>query len=100
LSVGRHTSIIRSSRGIPNIYIGSMPPLAGSAIAQQIINKNNEAWRSFLKLKKLEKLGRLPEHIKRVSMPRYWKKNGRRERLLFLLRVWNLYSFFSWTYYY
>jgi putative transposase len=51
----------------------------GSATAQQIINKNNEAWRSFLKLKRLEAEGRLPEHIIRVSMPRYWKKNGRRE---------------------
>jgi len=54
-------------------------PLIGSAIAQQIIRKNNEAWRSFLKLKKLEKLGKLPPHIKRVSMPRYWKRNGKRE---------------------
>jgi putative transposase len=54
-------------------------PLIGSATAQQIINKNNEAWRSFLALKGLEKKGRLPEHIKKVSMPRYWKKNGERE---------------------
>jgi len=54
-------------------------PLIGSATAQQIINKNNEAWRSFLALKRLEAEGRLPEHITRVSMPRYWKKNGRRE---------------------
>jgi len=54
-------------------------PLVGSAAAQQVINKNNEAWRSFLKLKRLERLGRLPPHITRVSMPRYWKRNGRRE---------------------
>jgi len=54
-------------------------PLIGSATAQQIINKNNEAWRSFLALKRLEAEGRLPEHITRFSMPRYWKKNGRRE---------------------
>ena len=54
-------------------------PLIGSATAQQIINKNNEAWRSFLALKRLEAEGRLPKHITRVSMPRYWKKNGRRE---------------------
>jgi len=53
--------------------------LIGSATAQQIIRKNNEAWRSFLKLKKLEKEGRLPPHIKRVSMPGYWKRNGKRE---------------------
>jgi putative transposase len=54
-------------------------PLIGSATAQQIINKNNEAWRSFLALKRLEAEGKLPSHIARVSMPRYWKKNGRRE---------------------
>jgi len=54
-------------------------PIIGSATAQQIIRKNNEAWRSFLKLKKLEKEGRLPPHIKKVSMPGYWKKRGRRE---------------------
>jgi len=53
--------------------------LIGSATAQQIIRKNNEAWRSFLALKKLDARGKLPPHIKRVSMPRYWKKNGRRE---------------------
>jgi putative transposase len=52
-------------------------PLIGSATAQQIINKNNEAWRSFLALKRLE--GRLPKHITRISMPRYWKRNGKRE---------------------
>jgi putative transposase len=54
-------------------------PFIGSATAQQIINKNNEAWRSFLALKRLEAEGKLPEHITRVSMPRYWKRNGRRE---------------------
>jgi putative transposase len=30
-------------------------------------------------LKRLEAEGKLPEHIKKVSMPRYWKGNGRRE---------------------
>jgi len=54
-------------------------PLIGSATAQQIIRKNNEAWKSFLKLKKLEKLGKLPPHIRKVSMPGYWKRKGRRE---------------------
>ena len=53
-------------------------PLVGSATAQQIIRKNNEAWRSFLKLKKLEKNGKLPPHVRRVSLPRYWKRKGRR----------------------
>jgi putative transposase len=54
-------------------------PLIGSATAQQIINKNNEAWRSFLALKGLEAEGKLPKHITRVSIPRYWKRDGRRE---------------------
>jgi putative transposase len=62
----------------PNLY-EKYAPLIGSATAQQIINKNNEAWRSFLALKRLEAEGRLPKHITRVSMPRYWKKNGKRE---------------------
>ncbi len=54
-------------------------PLVGSATAQQIINKNNEAWRSFLALKRLEGKGKLPPHITKVSLPRYWKRNGKRE---------------------
>ena len=54
-------------------------PIIGSATAQQIIKKNNEAWRTFLKLKRLEKLGKHPRCIKKVSMPGYWKKNGKRE---------------------
>ena len=57
-------------------------PLIGSATAQQIINKNNEAWRSFLALKGLEAEGKLPKHITRVSMPRYWKRDGRRELMI------------------
>jgi len=44
-----------------------------------LTNKDNEAWRSFLALKRLEAEGRLPKHITRVSMPRYWKRNGKRE---------------------
>ncbi|GBC74528.1 hypothetical protein HRbin05_00570 [archaeon HR05] len=53
--------------------------MIGSATAQQIIKKNNEAWRSFLALKRLEREGKLPKHISRISMPRYWKLKGRRE---------------------
>jgi len=30
-------------------------------------------------LKKLECEGKLPEHITKISVPRYWKKNGKRE---------------------
>ncbi|MBS7627562.1 transposase [Candidatus Bathyarchaeota archaeon] len=54
-------------------------PLIGSATAQQIIRKNDEAWKSFLELKRLEAQGKLPPYIAKVSMPRYWKRNRRRE---------------------
>jgi len=54
-------------------------PIIGSATAQQIINKDSEAWRSFLSLKRLKFEGKLPQHITKVSMPRYWKKNNKRE---------------------
>jgi putative transposase len=43
--------------------------------AGQVINKNDRAWNAFfelLKHKKQEK-GRLPQHIKKVSPPGYWK---------------------------
>ena len=69
----------RKFKWYPKHLYRKYAPIIGSATAQQIINKNNEAWRSFLKLKKLEKLGKLPPHIRKVSMPRYWKKNGKRE---------------------
>jgi len=52
-------------------------PLVGSATAQQIIRKNNEAWRSFLKLKKLEKKGKLPPH---VGDWWYWTRRITREQ--------------------
>jgi len=57
-------------------------PLVGSATAQQIVRKNNEAWRSFLALKRLERRGGLPSTMKHVRMPSYWKRDGR-----YLLRV-------------
>jgi putative transposase len=34
---------------------------------------------SFLALKRLEAEGKLPKHITKISMPRYWKKKGERE---------------------
>ncbi|PSN96370.1 transposase, partial [Candidatus Marsarchaeota G1 archaeon OSP_B] len=35
--------------------------------AQQVINKNNEAWSSFFSLLKLKKQGKLPPHMNHVS---------------------------------
>jgi len=70
----------------PKDLYGKYAPLIGSATAQQIINKNNEAWRSFLKLKKLERKGRLPSHFEEVRPPGYWKDKNGRYKLITVLR--------------
>ena len=53
--------------------------------AQQILNKNNEAWNSFFSLLKLRKEGKLPPHIKHVSPPKYWKDGETKKRKLLLV---------------
>jgi putative transposase len=57
-------------------------PRVGSATAQQIVRKNNEAWHSFLSLKRMEKRGELRATMRRVRPPGYWKRDGR-----YLLRI-------------
>jgi len=52
--------------------------LIGSATAQQVLNKNDEAWKSFFKLLKLKKEGGLPSFTTRVNPPGYKKKNNKR----------------------
>ena len=66
--------------GVAELY-DEFKPIIGAATAQQIIRKNNEAWRSFLTLLKLKGEGSLPPHIHNISPPRYWKdrKSGRRK---------------------
>jgi putative transposase len=44
--------------------------------AQQVLNKNNEAWNSFFSLLKRRREGKLPPHMKRVGPPKYWKDRG------------------------
>jgi len=58
--------------GVNELY-NEFKRILGSATAQQIVRKNNEAWRSFFSLLRLKKQGKLPPHIKKVSPPRYWK---------------------------
>jgi putative transposase len=60
----------------PRVY-KKYVPLVGSATAQQVVRKNNEAWRSFLALKQLERHGSLPAGMKKVRTPGYWKRDGR-----------------------
>ncbi|MFP3138379.1 MAG: transposase, partial [Nitrososphaeria archaeon] len=53
--------------------------------AQQVLNKNNEAWSSFFSLLKRRREGKLPPHVRRVGPPRYWKDRGSKERRLLLV---------------
>jgi putative transposase len=53
-------------------------PLIGSATAQTIIRKNDEAWRGFFELLELKKEGRLPPFMTKVSPPGFGKRNGSR----------------------
>ena len=63
-------------------YYGKYRGELGSANAQQVINKNNEAWSSFFSLLKLRKEGKLPPHMNRVSPPSYWKDEDGRKLML------------------
>ena len=58
--------------GVNELY-NEFKKIIGSATAQQIVRKNNEAWRSFFSLLRLKNQGKLSPHIKKVSPPRYWK---------------------------
>jgi len=70
-------------------------PFVGSATAQQVMRKNSEAWRSFLSLKKKMKKGELPENIKKISPPRYWKDRETGKRRLIIVVRRDLYTFSS-----
>jgi len=59
-------------------FYGKYKMLIGSATAQQVLNKNNEAWKSFFKLLKARKEERLPPFIMRVNPPGYRKKGKSR----------------------
>ncbi|PUA32583.1 MAG: transposase [Zestosphaera tikiterensis] len=59
--------------------------LIGSVTAQQVLNKNGEAWRSFFSLLKAKKEGKLPPYIAKVNPPGY-KKRGKVRELWAVLR--------------
>ena len=55
--------------------------------AQAVMQKNNEAWNSFLHLLRLKKENKLPPFMKRVSPPNYWKDEATgRRRLILVVR--------------
>jgi len=55
------------------------------ANAQAVMQKNNEAWKSFFSLLKLKKEGKLPPFMNHVSPPRYWKDRETKKRKLLLV---------------
>jgi len=59
--------------------------LIGSATAQEVLNKNNEAWKSFFSMLKARKEEKLPPFITRVNPPGY-KKKGKSRILWVVLR--------------
>jgi len=71
-------------KGTYDKYYGKYKDELGSANAQQVLNKNNEAWNSFFSLLKLRKENKLPPHMDRVGPPNYWKdgETGGRKLLL------------------
>ena len=61
--------------------------IIGAATAQQIIRKNDSAWRSFFSLLKLKGEGSLPPHIHNIAPPRYWKdRKTAKRRLMTVIR--------------
>ena len=50
-------------------------------IAQAVLKKLSESWKSFKELKKLEKQNKLPPHIKKVSPPKYFKDRKKNQTL-------------------
>ena len=65
-------------RGTYKEFYEKYKTLIGSATAQQILNKNDEAWRSFFALLRLKREGKLPPFMAKVNPPGYRKKTGRR----------------------
>ena len=53
--------------------------------AQAVMQKNNEAWNSFLHLLRLRREGKLPPFMRRVSPPGYWKDSVAKQRRLILV---------------
>jgi len=70
-------------KGTWDKYYGKYKNVLG-VNAQAVMQKNNEAWNSFLHLLRLRREGKLPPFMRRVSPPGYWKDRvaGRRKLLL------------------
>ncbi|MGC8598077.1 MAG: RNA-guided endonuclease TnpB family protein, partial [Thermocladium sp.] len=73
-------------RGTWSKYYEKYKGMLGSANAQAVMQKNNEAWSSFFTLLKMRKEGKLPQHMNHMSPPRYWKDEEGGRRLILVIR--------------
>ncbi|EZQ11263.1 transposase [Candidatus Acidianus copahuensis] len=69
-------------KGTYNKWYNEYKDMIGTITAQQVLNKNNEAWRSFFSLLRAKKKLLLP-FTKKVNPPGYWK--DRKERKLIIV---------------
>jgi len=67
-------------------YYEKYKGILGSANAQAVLQKNNEAWSSFFSLLNLKKKGKLPSHMNHISPPRYWKNEEKKRKLILVVR--------------
>ena len=81
----------RWDRGVEELY-NSFKKILGSAIADEVIRKNDEAWRSFFKLMKMLREHRLPPNIRRVCPPGYWKDRKSGKKRLMTIIKYNTYK--------
>lgn len=58
----------------------------GSITAREIIRKNDQAWRTFFRLLYLQKAGKLPSYIRKISPPGYWKDTSGHLKLRIIIR--------------
>jgi len=61
----------------------------GTCKGQALLLKLREAWGSFLALKRLQGIGQLPAHMKRISPPRYMKDRKTQKRMADAIYVRN-----------
>ena len=80
----------RWNAGVDELY-NSFKKILGSAVTDEVIRKNDEAWRSFFKLKRMLREHRLPQNFKRVCPPGYWKDRNSGKKRLMTLTKYNTY---------
>ncbi|WP_052349395.1 RNA-guided endonuclease InsQ/TnpB family protein [Candidatus Acidianus copahuensis] len=69
-------------KGTYNKWYNEYKDMIGTITAQQVLNKNNEAWSSFFSLLRAKK--KLLPFTKKVNPPGYWKDKKKRKLIIVL----------------